>query len=290
MIAVVGGDDRERYLACRLAAAGYQVRVYGGIGGRSGHTTEGPQPVRARGFASAVRDAEWLVFPTPGINDEGALYAPFHDGSILVREVLRSAKEAHRGGVVLGRATDEVQEIATELGFEVHEVATAESVRLRLAASAAEGVIGVLLDRTDRILAECTVLVVGTGRVAGAVARLLRAWQVPTVVAGRDGVALRSLAGELGVRTVPYGGRVGALAGVHVVVNTVPSQDALSDRLLSKCRGKVVVDIASPPGGRDHTVPPPEGVDVYWARGLAGSRAPATAGDALFDLVVSLAG
>lgn len=283
VIAVVGGDERERHLAERLAADGHQVRVFGGVTQRFG----GRGPVVESGAAGAVRTAEWLICPTPGISDAGALYAPFHDEPILVDELLGAATDL-AGGVVLGRATPAVRETAGRLGIRLHEVAGEESVRLRLAEATAEGVVSILIERTDRVLPECPVLLLGTGRVAAAIVRLLRGWRVPTVVAGRDDDALRRLTENDGVTAVPYADREYAVAGARIVVNTVPSPDALPVRILRHCRGRLVVDVASPPGGLDHTRTDLDDVEIVWARGMAGRRAPVSAGDALFDLVAGL--
>jgi dipicolinate synthase subunit A len=75
------------------------------------------------------------------------------------------------------------------------------------------------------------------------------------------------------------------MADADIVVNTVPSPDAVPREAFAALRGRMVIDIASPPGGIDHDAARAAGVEVHWPRGLAGGRAPLTAGDAQYAFV-----
>jgi dipicolinate synthase subunit A len=278
LIAVVGGDRREDHLVSCLRASGHRVLSYGRAASADGATA-----------VDAVRDVDWLVCPTPGLSPDGALYAPFHDRPIVLTELLEHGRRLPIGGVVLGVATDEVRRVAAARAIVLHQVADNEDVRCRFAESTAEGVVGTIITSTDRLLPQLRVLVLGTGRTAAAIARLLRAWNVPTASAGRREAGLARMA-ALGVEAVPYSARVRAIAAADVVVTTVPAPDAVPVEALAACAGKLVIDIASPPGGMDHDAARASGADVRWLRGVAGRRAPVSSGEALYEMVRSLVG
>ena len=91
-------------------------------------------------------------------------------------------------------------------------------------------------------------------------------------IASGDGTVLTTMS--------DYAARVQALAESDIVVNTVPSPDAIPPSAFPQLRDAIVVDIASPPGGTDYAAAGVSGIDLTWARGLAGARAPLSAGDA----------
>ena len=75
------------------------------------------------------------------------------------------------------------------------------------------------------------------------------------------------------------------MAEARVVINTVPSPDAIPASAFPALHEAIVVDIASPPGGTDHQAARDHGLDITWARGLAGARAPLSAGDAQLRVI-----
>jgi len=93
VIAVVGGDHREREIARQAAATGAVVRAYGFPGPAQGIAGVTP----CRDPDEALRDAHYGLLPSPGMAEDGSLYAPHSPRTILIgREVLgRMAAGAH---------------------------------------------------------------------------------------------------------------------------------------------------------------------------------------------------
>jgi dipicolinate synthase subunit A len=75
------------------------------------------------------------------------------------------------------------------------------------------------------------------------------------------------------------------MAEATVIVNTVPWVSCMPVDLLGGLSGRLIMDIASPPGGTDHAAVQAAGLGVLWLRGLVGERAPRTAGELQYRFV-----
>lgn len=75
------------------------------------------------------------------------------------------------------------------------------------------------------------------------------------------------------------------MADATVIINTVPSASSMPVDVLEGLPGRVIMDIASPPGGTDHAAARAAGLGVIWLRGLVGDRAPRTAGELQYRFV-----
>jgi dipicolinate synthase subunit A len=276
-VAVLGGDGREVHVAERLAKDGHEAVRYG-------QATVASNSVRvATTVGEAVRGTEWLVLPSPGLNGD-VIYAPDAPEPIVLDSALLEQSAAREGGVVMGRSTPALDEIAKRMNIRIFQLKDDPGLATRLSTGVAEGVMRLLIELTQRILREHRFLIVGYG-VTGAVLLdyLVAAHCTPQVAARHPRWFER--ARQCGAAPVAYQDRVEAMAAADIVINTVPSTDAIPPEAFARLRDRIVVDIASPPGGLDHEAARAAGVQVHWPRGLAGGRAPLTAGDAQYAFV-----
>jgi dipicolinate synthase subunit A len=278
-VALLGGDGREVHVAERLAADGHEAV-------RFGQAATGSNGVRVAGSAAeAVRGSQWLVCPLPGLNGS-QIYAPAAAEPIVLDADLLAQSAVTAGGLVLGRSTPAIDEVTAAMGIAVFEMKDDLSLATRLSTGVAEGVIRLLIELTQRILREHRILVVGYGVTGAVIVDYLVAAHCTPAVAARHPRWLER-ARQAGGVPVPFDGRVEAMSDVDIVINTVPSVDAVPAAAYQRLAGRIVVDIASPPGGLDHEAARAAGVDVHWPRGLAGGRAPLTAGDAQYAFLTS---
>lgn len=283
-VAVLGGDAREWRLACRLAAEGHTVRTYGVP---APDDDAGPNPRPAQSAEEAVKGAAWVLCPIPGVAKGDVVYAPAAATPIVLNSDLLALSAGSGGGLVLGRATPTIQAAADDQRITVVEMGEEPTIRWRLAVPTSEAVLSVIMEHTDQVLPELRVLILGTGKTAMTLAHMLSALGCRPQVCGRRASELARLE-QFCSATAPWEDRVARMGEADVIVNTVPSPDTLPAEAYDTCRGRLVVDTASPPGGLDHAGAEAAGVRVVWARGLAGKRAAVTAGDALFEFVAPL--
>lgn len=280
VFAVLGGDAREWRVATRLAADGATVRTYG----VPVPEDAGAGPLPADSAEAAVAGAAWIVCPMPGVAEGDVLYAPHAAAPVALTGELLAGSSASEGGLVLGKATPGIRAATDRLGIRVVEMGEEATIRWRLAVPTSEAVLAVIMEHTDRVLPELRVLVLGTGKTAMTLAHLLSALGCRPWAAGRRASELARLE-QFCRGTSPWEERAGRMAEADVIVNTVPSTDAVPPEAFGACAGRLVVDTASPPGGLHHADAEAAGVRVVWARGLAGKRASVTSGDAIYDFV-----
>lgn len=276
-VAVLGGDGREVHVAERLARDGHDAVCYG----QAGVASNGVRV--ATSVAEAVRGTEWLVFPSPGLNGD-LIYAPDAPEPIVLDGALLEQSAAREGGVVMGRSTPKLDDIASRMRIQIFQLKDDPGLATRLSTGVAEGVIRLIIELTRRILREHRILVIGYGVTGAVIVDYLAAVHcIPQVAARRP----RSLerARQCGAIPVAYDDRINAMAAADIIINTVPSTDAIPTEAFAELRDRIVVDIASPPGGLDHRAAQNAGVQVHWPRGLAGGRAPLTAGDAQYAFI-----
>ena len=276
-VAVLGGDGREVRIAARLAEDGHRTVRYGQAPAESNGVRV------ATSLADAVEGAEWLVLPSPGLTGD-VVYAPDAPEPIVLGRDLLERTAVDAGGIVLGRSNATLDHLASELNVRLFQLKDDLGLATRLSTGVAEGVLRLLIEVTQRILREHRILLVGYGVTGAVILDYLVAARCAPLVTTRHPKAIER-ARQCGGVPVPYTDRAAAMATCDIVVNTVPAVDAVPPQAFAGLRDRIVVDIASPPGGIDHDAARAAGVDVHWPRGLAGGRAPLTAGDAQYDFV-----
>ena len=128
-------------------------------------------------------------------------------------------------------------------------------------------------------LRNCSVLVIGWGRIGKCLCALLWALEADITVAARKEED-RAMAGALGYNTIPIDGLDTELNRYRLIFNTVPAH-VLEEDALSHCRDNCVkIDLASTQGMI--------GNDVIWARGLPGKDAPESSGKLIARTIVRL--
>lgn len=288
-IAVLGGDAREVIMADLLSRDGFDVSTYGL--GSAACQSLGPEErlagvakLEANSVLEAVAGRTWLLCPAPGLGEGDIVYAPYTRSPITLNESLLRASAVAKGGIVLGRASPSLLALADAVQTTVYQSKDDEALRVRVATSAAEGLLALLVGRTDQVLREQRVLVLGYGATGSAVAdRLVLLGARVTVAARREESLAR--AEQHGALIVAFDDRAAAMADATVIVNTVPSTSSMPLEVLKELDGCLVIDIASPPGGADHPAAQAAGCPVTWIRGVAGERAPRTAGELQYRYV-----
>jgi dipicolinate synthase subunit A len=277
-VAVLGGDAREVYIAEQLTAKGHQVALFGASG-------DGDSRVEHPGSAqAAVKGASWIVCPSPGLGAGDRVYAPDCAVPITLDQSLLTVSGASAGGLVLGRATPGVVSAARAAGVQLFEMKDDRSLAVANATAVAEALVALLIGKTQRVLPESRFLVIGYGATGAAITDALLGLACRVHVTARRPEHLERIR-QRGAVPVAYPDRLQAMTSTDVVINTVPSPDAIPASAFPGLRAAVVMDIASPPGGTDHQAASDSGVDITWARGLAGARAPLSAGDAQLRII-----
>lgn len=260
---VIGGDQRNAYLAAALADAGLTVRsiALGEFPAAAGETPD-------------IGDFPWVVGPIPFTEDGRHLHAPLGDCPIAIAAFL-DALSPH---ATLFSGTIPASFAVPCRHIDLTRNATLYDKNL---VPTAEGVLQTLLNHIDFTLAGTRVLIAGFGKVGKTVARLLAALDA------RVGVFSADPAEQAEIARHYASARLDDLAATRIVINTIPAPmfDAANLRTLPP--GALLLDVASFPGGVATGIELPTGLRLLRAPGLPGRKAPETVAAAMCEAILA---
>jgi dipicolinate synthase subunit A len=278
-IAVLGGDKREQEIARLAATTGARVRAFGfpwPDGGITGvELADSP--------AAAMKDADYALFPIPGMSLDGSLFAPDSPVKICPDEALLGLM---RPGacIVLGAADDRLRAAAASLGMRLSEYETDTELMLLRGPAIIEGILEQAIAHTDVTIHEARVGVIGHGNIGRLLARTLVLLGAEVHVFARNPVQ-RADARTAGARTHTLDELATIAPTLSMLFSSVPSQIVNRDLLATMPVPALVMDVAAPPGGVDLDAATEMGHRAVWARGM-GRRAPVTVGGSQWSGIV----
>ena len=264
---ILGGDDRLKYAAAKLAKH-HSVYSYGLSPGDM--LPDGKCDVAVLGLP-ASRD---------GIN----LNAPLCDIDIPITSLSTFIKP---GGIVIGGLVSvPLRRFCNENLLLCEDYYADEAVMLKNAVPSAEGALAAGINATPSQMLGQNVLILGFGRIASLLARYLIALRCNVTVAARSREK-RVQAQALGCRAVGFESLCNILPSVTLIYNTVPCAVLHDDELRSMSEECVYIELASA-SGIDKDAMIKYHPRVINAQGLPAKTAPKTAGEILAESVLDI--
>jgi dipicolinate synthase subunit A len=225
--------------------------------------------------AEALVDADYALFPIPGIAQDGAIYAPDSKKPIIPDTALLAHLKPG-ATIILGWPDNRLRTAAAELGITLSEYEQDTELMLLRGPAIVEGALAQIIANTEITIHNADVLVVGHGNIGRLLARTL------VLLGARVHLAARSAtqrADALAAGCIPHALEEMREVAPHVqiVLSTVPVSVVGSDILKLLPPRSFVMDLSAPPGGIDLASARELGHRAVWARGL-GRRAPVTVG------------
>lgn len=149
----------------------------------------------------------------------------------------------------------------------------------------AEGAVCAAMRAGSRCLRDTRALVIGWGRIGGALTEMLVAMGAAVSVASR-GEAHRHRAIERGAEAVSMEELDAALASADLIFNTAPAMVLDGERLRTVNPSAMVIDLASPPYGVDLRAAWALGLRAWREPGLPGRHCPESAAAALYRAIL----
>ena len=279
-IAVIGGDNRQGYLADALARDGMDVIVNGLEKYPGLHKTKFLSDT-----VEAIERADIIILPVPVSHDGVTVNAPYSYSVIYLSDVLAAASPDQ---LILGGKIDpSLASSLADQGLTGVDYLAREELSIRNAIPTVEGALAIAIKETPVTLFGSKCLVIGYGRLGKVMsARLKDLGAVVTVSARKQADLAWILANGCDpIRTADI---YGSLEDYDVIVNTVPAL-ILTRRELQKCRpDTVIIDLASAPGGLDYDAAQQQGVKAIQALSLPGKIAPASAALIIKDTILNI--
>jgi len=278
---IIGGDERQIYMAEYLRANGFQPELYG------------LDRLRERGgrffsddLEAAVRGADILILPIPVSRDGGAtVNAPYSDSAITFDSLIRLT--APDKAVFAGMMGGELRSAFFKKGVRLYDYADRDEFAMRNAVPTAEGVVEIAINKLPTTIKGAKVAVTGYGKTGKAVAKAMAALGADVTVAVRkcSGVFQIDNDGHTGI----YLKELHKYAGeFDVLVNTVPAVVADERTLKNLRQDCLILEIASAPYGVDMNAAKALGLEVVIAGSLPGKTAPKSAGIIIGETILNI--
>lgn len=291
-IAIVGGDVRQGAVAGRLHEAGINVIACGISAGSS----DSDSFSTCEDYKSAVKDCIAIVLPLPASTDGVYVNTQLVPEMTPIRltALLDEGLYGDKKPIILGgKLTPAFKAYAVEKGFRVIDYYENEMLQIKNALPTAEGALEIAMRVLQITVHSSHAAVIGYGRIAKTLSKILLAMNANVTVAARKGadLAFAELCGCNTLKMSHADGKSTLCAlgkGYDVIFNTVPYWVFDRDVISEMNRDTVLIDLASAPGGFDINALNDYGINVIRAASLPGKCAPVTAGKIIGDTVLNI--
>lgn len=225
-----------------------------------------------------------IVLPVPFSRDGTNINAPLSPKNLPLELITEYADEGTH--VFSGGTAPRLRELCEMHGLYLTDYMAMEELVLKNALLTAEGAISLLISSCDGALFDSTAVLLGYGRIAKYLARLLRAFRCRVTIAARSSVQ-REMAMLDGLCTLPTGLAGLAAASADFVINTVPAGILTAECFVRMHPGAVYMELATRSETPEKDWAESTGVIYIPAGGLPGRFSPKTAGEAIARAVIS---
>lgn len=277
---VLGGDSRSIVIANELCHRGYAVNVL------ANNANDYHKNINiCDSVALTVLGADYILLPMPCSLNTIDLHAPLLNKIISLADIVDELKP---GQLVFGGKIDDALKNALknkEITF--YDYAKREELVVLNAVATAEGAILIALNELPCTINGLPVLVTGFGRIAKALANILKGMGADVTVAARKESDLAWMK-AYGYKALHINELKNHLASFKLIYNTVPFMLFERDLLQQLHRDCLLIDLASKPGGVDFESAEHMQKKVIHALSLPGKTAPQTAGLIVCDTVLNM--
>ena len=283
-LAILGGDERQIYMARALAQMGWRVSVWG-----LGDCSSVICPARiAKTPNEALEHARAVILPLPASLDGVRVNCPLdRDASLRLSSIF----DVWREGLLLGgRLPPVLQSYKESHSVRLIDYYDDDILQLRNALPTAEGAIAIAMRELPVTVDGISAAVIGYGRIGTVVADKLHALGARVYLYARKqrDLTRASLCHLTPMRLISDEETKSLMRlprDCRVIFNTVPHVLFTRDVLETLPRDCLYIDLASAPGGIDWGAARNLGIQTVWGTALPGKCVPESAGHILADTV-----
>ncbi len=286
--AVIGGDNRQLFLADLLSKLPYRTCYYGltpcALPSRYIPSFQNETIIACSSLEEAITESKYLIGPTPFCKDKLSLTSATEAG-ILIEDLIQFATKEQ---LIFGGAIPEYA-IAkgTEKELKFIDLMEQEPVSMLNAIATAEGAICEAIRNSIINLQGSRSLVIGFGRCGQILAKKLYSLDSKVSITARR-IEACSMAKAYGYDSFLLSSLEENIADFDFIFNTVPSM-VLPKSLLKLINFETaIIDIASSPGGVDFNYANDHCYNAGLYLGLPGKMSPKTSAKILLDAILEL--
>lgn len=280
-IVIVGGDQRQAYLANELADDGFIVNA---VLSETNHLFN-PAVKKRNDLKYASKNAGVFIFPVPFCDADGFINTPFSKQKVTDLEFLSLIKP--NSFVFGGKIPPGFIEKAKEKNIKVTDFLKREEFAILNGIPTAEGAIEIAIREKSITLWKSKCLVCGYGNIAAPLAKILSAMGAETQILTKS-TKSKSKAQSDGFQLIKNEELKDKIGSYDVVFNTAPERVFVSEVLKNASRNCLFIDLASKPGGIDFECAKEQSLQVIWALALPAKTAPVTAGRIVKNTILNV--
>lgn len=276
---IIGGDLRQIYLAKKLQKDKNEVFVCG----FENFVDFDKLKLKSLKMSDLISSSKYIILPVPASRNKKVINAPFSNADIVLSEKLFSNL---KNKVVFAGIVSSLIEDVKPSGLYIRDYYQREDFLIPNALLTAEGAVSIALKEYGKSIFSSRCLVVGFGRIGKILAKLLKNMGAKVTVSARS-VKDISLAKISGFETTNVS-KINEKADFDLIFNTVPALvlDAAVLSFLSSAR--MIIDLASAPGGTDKFAAEELGIKLIPALGIPGKCFPEAAGEIIADVTYKM--
>lgn len=276
---IIGGDLRQIYLAKKLQKDKNEVFVCG----FENFVDFDKLKLKSLKMSDLISSSKYIILPVPASRNKKVINAPFSNADIVLSEKLFSNL---KNKVVFAGIVSSLIEDVKPSGLYIRDYYQREDFLIPNALLTAEGAVSIALKEYGKSIFSSRCLVVGFGRIGKILAKLLKNMGAKVTASARS-VKDISLAKISGFETTNVS-KINEKADFDLIFNTVPALvlDAAVLSFLSSAR--MIIDLASAPGGTDKFAAEELGIKLIPALGIPGKCFPEAAGEIIADVIYKM--
>lgn len=275
---IIGGDERQIYLARSMQADGHEVLISCLENARD---TAG---LRQTALHSLAKRCGTVILPLPATRDGRCLNTPLSSLDVSLDDDLAKMFLGSRvfGGMLQKlTATSPLWQ-----GIDCEDYYSREELMVGNAYLTAEGAVGLAVEEYPGSLGGSRCLVTGFGRIGKALCGMLKGIGARVYCSARrtsDLTAIRAM----GCRALNYSELARPF---DIIFNTVPARVLDAPVLEKQTGGTLIIELASAPGGIDQETAGSLGLRVLAAPSLPGRMSPKASGELIKETIYNMLG
>lgn len=276
---IIGGDLRQIYLAKKLQKDKNEVFVCG----FENFVGFDKLKLKSLKISDLISSSKYIILPVPASRNKKVINAPFSNSDIVLSEKLFSNL---KNKVVFAGIVSSLIEDVKPSGLYIRDYYQREDFLIPNALLTAEGAVSIALKEYGKSIFSSRCLVVGFGRIGKILAKLLKNMGAKVTVSARS-VKDVSLAKISGFETTNIS-KISEKADFDLIFNTVPAL-VLNEGVLGYLSlARMIIDLASSPGGTDKLAAEELGIKLIPALGIPGKCFPEAAGEIIADVIYKM--
>lgn len=265
-ISVIGGDNRNLILSNLLEQDGNNIFRYG-------------LDTKEEDMMECIKKSDYIITATPFSMDNENIYCVMTDEKINIRNFINLV---HNKTIFAGNISKEYVDLLNHNGNKVIDVMKNNNLAIKNAIPTAEGVIKIIIEKTNITIDNSNIAVLGFGRVGKRISKVLHGMgaNVFCYDTNKEEVANIELC-RYNVLEDIYE----ELESMNVIINTVPQKIINEEEFKFINKNCLIIDVSSKPGGINFEYANKNGYNVIHALGLPGKIAPITSAKYIKEIV-----